>query len=530
MKNSIVVPLLLSLSLVVVGCGRQGGVRSSRQKQAKTASNKAFERVRSFKMENTESYEHLEENQYLSAVEKPLSTFSIDVDTASYTNTRRFLNSDQLPPPDAVRIEEFINYFDYAYQQPEDDKPFSVHTELASCPWNSQNKLVRIGLKGKEIEFEERPASNFVFLVDVSGSMNQYNKLPLVKSALRLLVEQLTENDRIAIVTYSGYTQLALPSTCGTHRNTIMNAIDNLNAGGSTNGAGGIHLAYKVADENFISKGINRVILCTDGDFNVGISSKKDLIKLIQKKAKTKVQLSVLGFGEGNYKDAAMEHLADKGNGNYSYIDTLKEAGKVMVDQASGTLITIAKDVKIQVDFNPAKVSSYRLIGYENRKLADQDFLDDKKDAGEIGAGHTVTAMYEVVPIGFGPGIKPSKYQKPKEDAPKQEVSEESNELLTVRLRYKTPESEVSTGFEIPLMDNERQFENASSDFKFAASVAAFGMILRDSEYKSDASFENIESIANENRGSDPHGYRKEFINLVKKATNLKSRKVSLRD
>ena len=350
---------------------------------------------------NTESYDHIVENPFLSAKQNPLSTFSIDVDTASYSNMRRFLNEGELPPPGAVRIEELVNYFNYDYPQPDGDVPFSVNVEVAGCPWNTDHRLARIGLKGREIQVEQRPSSNLVFLLDVSGSMGNANKLPLVKSGMKLLLDQLDEHDRVAIVVYAGSSGLVLDSTTADQKPIILSSLDRLEAGGSTNGGEGIQLAYAVAVDHYLEGGVNRVILCTDGDFNVGTTNQSQLIRLIEEKAQTGVYLSVLGFGMGNYKDSTMEKLADKGNGNYAYIDTMREAHKVLVEEMSGTLITIAKDVKIQIDFNPAQVAGYRLIGYENRMLRAEDFKNDAKDAGEIGAGHTVTALYEIVPAGY---------------------------------------------------------------------------------------------------------------------------------
>ena len=520
MKNAGLFILSLCVSPVLAGCSYSGGpiVDASRNS---TGSHHAssFEQTEF----NTESYDDIIENNFLSVKENPLSTFSIDVDTASYSNVRRFLNQNQTPPAGAVRIEEFVNYFDYNYPQPEDETPFSVHNEVAVCPWNKEHRLVRIGLKGREVELENRPASNLVFLLDVSGSMNSPDKLPLVKKALKLLIEQLGENDRVAIAVYASASGLVLPSTTCDHANEILGALDRLNAGGSTNGGQGIQLAYATAIENFIEGGINRVILCTDGDFNVGISNRSDLSDLIIQKAKSDVFLSILGFGKGNYKDAEMEELTNKGNGNYAYIDSLNEAKKVLVEQAAGTLITIAKDVKIQVDFNPAKVQAYRLIGYENRLLNAEDFHDDTKDAGEIGAGHTVTAMYEIVPWGVDSPAgfaEPSKYKKPSVSSSTNDIVK-SDELLTVRLRYKQPESDESIRFDVPLNDDNNSFDAASLDFQFAASVAEFGLLLRDSKYKGDASFENVRVLAIQNQGDDLHGYRSEFIQLVDKAAKL---------
>jgi Ca-activated chloride channel family protein len=467
---------------------------------------------------NTEAYDRIQDNPFIRVSQDPLSTFSIDVDTASYSNIRRFLNDRTLPPKDAVRIEELVNYFSYDYQPPTGSAPFAVHLETATAAWSPKHKLVRIALKGKEIPFEERKPTNLVFLLDVSGSMQPENKLPLLKRSLRLLVDKLGENDRVAMVVYAGASGLVLPSTSCSDKEKILEALDRLEAGGSTNGGSGIQLAYKVADENFIKGGINRVILATDGDFNVGVTNQGDLTRIIEEKAKSGVFLTVLGFGMGNFKDSNLEKLADKGNGNYGYVDSLQEARKLLVDQIGGTLITIAKDVKIQVEFNPAKVEAYRLIGYENRMLRHQDFNDDTKDAGEIGAGLTVTALYEVVPKGVEidiPGVDPLKYQKAAEPT---RPAASSSELLTVKLRYKEPDEDTSKLLEFPLKASGESFDQASTDFRFAASVASFGMVLRDSEYRGDASFDTVLTEAQGSLGPDTQGYRHEFINLVKKA------------
>ena len=474
---------------------------------------------------NTEAYDRLTDNPFLRVSDNPLSTFSIDVDTASYSNVRRYLNQNALPPKDAVRIEEMVNYFPYGYAPPPPDgtAPFSANIEVAGCPWETKHRLVRIGLKGKEISHDKRPASNIVFLVDVSGSMEPANKLPLVKRGLTMLTGQLTENDRVAMVVYAGSSGLVLPGTTGDQKGTIIGAIEALGAGGSTNGAGGIERAYEVAAANFIKGGVNRVILCTDGDFNVGITDQGALTRLIEEKAKTGAFLSVLGFGMGNLKDATMEQLADKGNGNYAYVDTPAEARKVLVEQMAGTLVTIAKDVKVQVEFNPAVASAYRLIGYENRVLAKEDFNDDKKDAGEIGAGHTVTALYEVVPAGtdaaekLSPQVDALKYQKPLEREPTG-----SGELLTLKLRYKEPEGETSKLLEFPVTDGGASYAKASGDYKFAAAVSAFGMILRDSPHKGSATLPGVTELAAEGLGKDENGYRAEFIGLVEKARRIK--------
>jgi Ca-activated chloride channel homolog len=475
---------------------------------------------------NTEAYSHLEENPFFEVARAPLSTFSIDVDTASYSNTRRFLKDGQLPPKDAVRIEELVNYFSYDYPQPVGDAPFSVTAEISEAPWNPSHRLVHIGLQGKRIHAEDMPPANLVFLLDVSGSMNEERKLPLVKSAMRMLAEQMTARDRVAMVVYAGSSGLVLPATSGDRKGEILAAIDRLEAGGSTNGGEGIQLAYKIAQENFIKNGVNRVILATDGDFNVGVTSEGDLVRLIEEKRQSGVFLSVLGFGTGNVKDSTMEKLADKGNGNYAYIDSLGEARKVLGEQIGGTLFTIAKDVKIQVEFNPKQAAAYRLIGYENRLLRDQDFNDDTKDAGEIGAGHTVTALYEVVPFGQkfeNPGIDPLKYQQPVQSS---EMAN-SNELMTVKLRYKEPTQEQSKLVSVSLADAKSKLTNASENFRFASAVAAFGMLLRDSKYKADASYNKVLELARASTGADQQGYRSEFIQLVETARMLSSQRAS---
>ncbi|MGI0493139.1 vWA domain-containing protein [Alkalinema pantanalense CENA528] len=463
---------------------------------------------------NTENYNPIEENPFQRSTTVPLSTFSIDVDTASYSNTRRFITSGQVPPKDAVRIEELINYFPYRYPQPQGDRPFSVTTEVSQAPWNPKHQLVRIGLKGKQLQ--EVPPSNLVFLIDVSGSMGSPNKLPLVQRSLCLLTRQLTGRDRVTLVVYAGNAGLVLPPTPGDQKQKIMAAIEQLEAGGSTAGGQGIELAYKKAQESFIKGGNNRVILATDGDFNVGASSDAELVRLIEQKRDKGIFLTVLGFGTGNYKDSKMEQLADKGNGNYAYIDTYNEAKKVLGTDLRGTLFTIAKDVKIQVEFNPAKVQAYRLIGYENRALRDQDFNDDRKDAGEIGAGHTVTALYEVIPTGVEldvkvPSIDDLKYQTPKADS----TVSNSSELMQVKLRYKQPTDSASQLISQPIMAQSTPIEATSLDMQFATSVAMFGLVLRDSEFKGKASIQDVLTLAKRSQGDDPEGYRQEFVQLV---------------
>jgi Ca-activated chloride channel family protein len=469
---------------------------------------------------NTEAYDHIADNPFVLVASDPRSTFSADVDTASYAIVRRFLNGGQLPPKDAVRIEELVNYFPYAYAPPTDGRPFAVHMDVASCPWSPSHRLVRVALKGRELPRGERPPANLVFLLDVSGSMDEPNKLPLVQAAMRLLVGELQPKDRVAIVVYAGAEGLALPSTLASDRSSILSAIESLSPGGTTHGSAGIRLAYQTAAANFIKGGINRVILATDGDFNVGVTNQGDLIRLIEEKAKSRVFLTALGFGMGNLKDSTLEKLADHGNGNYAYIDSLMEARKVLVEQVGATLVTIAKDVKLQVEFNPRKVKAFRLIGYENRVLAHQDFNDDKKDAGDIGAGHTVTAFYEIVPPGEAvdaPAVDPLKYQSPARSS----TGADSGELLTLKLRYKQPDADQSSLVEVPLKDSGKAFQAADPDFRFAVAVAAFGMLLRESPHKGEADYGKVLAWANASRGADEVGLRAEFVRLVDLARSL---------
>ena len=464
---------------------------------------------------NTEEYSSINENIFHSPARNPLSTFSIDVDAASYSNIRRFINASQMPPKDAVRIEEMINYFDYEYPQPEGQDPFSVNTELAVCPWDTDHYLVHIGLQGKNIATENLPPSNLVFLLDVSGSMNQANKLPLLKSAFKLLVDKLRPEDKVSIVVYAGAAGLVLPPTPGNQKETIIAALDRLQAGGSTAGGQGIKLAYRTARQNYLPEGNNRIILATDGDFNVGESSNAGMERLIEEERKSGVFLTVLGFGMGNYKDSKMEILADKGNGNYAYIDNILEAKKVFVNEFGGTLFTIAKDVKIQVEFNPNVVRAYRLIGYENRKLRDEDFNNDKKDAGELGSGHTVTALYEIIPVGvedqYTGSIDPLKYQDNKPDNKRNY----GNEMMTVKLRYKQPDGNTSKLISRVVKNKVAEFENASDNFRFSASVAGFGMILRNSEFKGNSEYTKVIKWAESAKSKDKNGYRAEYIRLI---------------
>ena len=467
---------------------------------------------------NTENYSTIHENGFKNVRVNPLSTFSIDVDNASYSNVRRYLNFGNLPPVDAVRIEEMINYFSYDYPEPQGEHPFSVSTEVSACPWNSENYLMHIGLKGKSFDKTELPPSNLVFLFDVSGSMNSPQKLPLLKRAFKMLVNELRPNDRVAIVVYAGAAGKVLDSTPGNQKTKIINALQKLNAGGSTAGGAGIKLAYKIAEENFIEGGNNRIILATDGDFNVGVSSTSEMERLVEQKRENGVFISVLGFGSGNIKDDKMETIADKGNGNYAYIDNIQEARKVLVSEFGGTLFTIAKDVKFQLEFNPKQVKAYRLVGYENRLLNDEDFNDDKKDAGEIGAGHTVTALYEIVPAGADtdtPSVDPLKYQTSKAVSGKN-----GDELLTIKLRYKKPDEHESRLLELPVENNLNV--ETSNDFRFSAAVASFGMLLRKSEFAGNTTIDSVVKLAEGAKGADKEGYRSEFIRLVKAVDDLK--------
>lgn len=469
---------------------------------------------------NREEYSHNAENRFKSPVKDPLSTFSIDVDAASYSNIRRFINQGEMPPKDAVRIEEMINYFNYNYPKPTGNDPVRITTEVGICPWNKTHRLVQIGLKAREIENQNLPASNFVFLIDVSGSMFGPTRLELVKSSLRLLVNNLREKDRVAIVTYCGDARVALPSTPGNEKQKIKDALETLTAGGSTAGGAGIKEAYRIAQKNFIAQGNNRIILCTDGDFNVGASSETELENLIESKRKSGIFLTVLGYGMGNYKDNKMQILAQKGNGNHAYIDNIQEANKVLVNEFGSTMYAVAKDVKLQVEFNPAKVQSYRLVGYETRILNDEDFNDDTKDAGEMGAGHTVTALYEIIPTGISgniPGsIDPLKYQT---ETNINTQTSNSSELLTVKLRYKTPEEEKSKKIEKSVTDMGK--DNVSPDFRFASAVAMFAQLLKDSDFKGEATYDKVIETANKGLSFDPEGYRAEFVRLVQSAKGL---------
>jgi Ca-activated chloride channel homolog len=469
---------------------------------------------------NTEEYGRFQENPFLKVVDNPLSTFSIDVDRASYSNVRRYLNAGQRPPRDAVRIEELINYFTFDYPDPHGADPFSVTTETASCPWNAKNRLLLVGLQARRMKTADLPPTNLVFLIDVSGSMEMPNKLPLVKQSLGLLVNQLRAQDRVAIVVYAGNAGLVLPSTSGGNKGAVLAAIDGLEAGGSTAGGAGIKLAYRIAKENFIDGGNNRVILATDGDFNVGASSDGELEQLIEEKRKDRIFLTVLGFGMGNLKDSKMELLADKGNGNYAYIDDLSEARKTLVQEMGGTLFTVAKDVKLQIEFNPAKVLAYRLIGYENRLLRKEDFHDDSKDAGEIGAGHSVTALYELVPPDGDLAlakVDPLKYQTTAVSS----SAKSTPELLTLKLRYKAPDSDTSKLMTMTVGDESGPFATATDNLRFAASVAELGMLLRNSPYKGQSSFGQAREIAQKSLGRDFEGYRRDFLSMISMAERV---------
>lgn len=505
------------LSEVIVAGYHEQKVKGEKRKVFSTINYKKIKK-RKKKLENepnTEEYDRIYENDFEVVGQHPLSTFSIDVDNASYTNVRRFLNDYEMPPKDAVRIEEFINYFDYDYPQPSSEHPFAIYTEVSEAPWNQKHQLLHIGLQGKNIPTEKLPPSNLVFLIDVSGSMSDDNKLPLLKESFKLLVKQLRPEDKVAIVVYAGAAGLVLPSTAGNQKEEILEALEELSAGGSTAGGEGIKLAYKIAIESFQKKGNNRVILATDGDFNVGASSDAEMVRLIEEKRKSGVFLTCLGFGMGNYKDSKMEKLADKGNGNYAYIDNMQTAKKVLVKEFGGTLFTIAKDVKLQLEFNPSKVQAYRLIGYENRLLDDEDFNDDSKDAGELGAGHTVTALYEIIPVGveseFVRKVDKLKYQTHKV----RNKSQHSKELLTIKFRYKAPKGSKSKLIEETVLGKVLDLEKSSDNFRFSASVAGFGMLLRDSKYKGSASFESILDLAQKSKGKDIEGYRAEFLELV---------------
>ncbi|MEB3799939.1 VWA domain-containing protein [Flavobacterium columnare] len=464
---------------------------------------------------NEESYAEIEENKFENPSVKPLSTFSIDVDNASYTNIRRFINNGQEIPKDAVRLEEMINYFSYTYPQPKDNHPFSINTEYSECPWNSNHKLLKIGLQGKKMDKNNLPPSNIVFLIDVSGSMEEENKLPLLKESMKILVKELRPQDKVSMVVYAGAAGMILPPTSGNEKNKIMNALDELTAGGSTAGGEGIELAYKIAEENFIKEGNNRIVLTTDGDFNVGASTDKEMEPLIERKRKTGIFLTCLGYGMGNYKDSKMETLANKGNGNYAYIDNMQEATRFLGKEFNGSMFTIAKDVKIQIEFNPNQIQSYRLIGYENRKLNDEDFKNDAIDAGELGSGHTVTALYEIIPTGVESSYSPTQLKYTSKEGSQNLISKE---LATVKFRYKRPDGEKSIEMIQTVSNSSKPLMISSPDFKFASSVAWFGMKLRDSKYIENKQTEDIIALANKGIHNDLEGYKTEFIRLIKSA------------
>lgn len=506
---------------VVTGSDSQAKSRDVRgklrgiQSEAPAAAYRSYDNSFTPAIENTEEYEGLEENIFHGADKKPLSTFSIDVDAASYTNIRRFINNGERPPKEAVRIEEMINYFDYDYSEPKNGDPFNVYTEISQAPWNAKHHLVHIGLQGKRVPTSNLPSGNLVFLIDVSGSMNQPNKLPLVKKSFKILVDQLRAEDHVAIVVYAGAAGVVLEPTAGNNKTKILAALDQLQAGGSTAGGAGLRMAYALAKEHFKDRGNNRIIIATDGDFNVGESSNRAMEDLIEEKRKEGVYLTVLGFGMGNLKDSKMEILADKGNGNYAYIDNINEARKVLVNEFAGTMFTIATDVKLQVEFNPARVQAYRLIGYENRKLSDEDFNNDRKDAGDLGSGHTVTALYEIIPVGVKSSfysIDDLKYQ----DGKSRVAGRNSVDWLTVKLRYKNPGETTSRLLERVVTGHPRPLNETSDDFRWSAAVAAFGMLLTDSQYLDERDYSKIVALAQASRGHDTEGYRSEFINLVK--------------
>jgi len=468
----------------------------------------------------SEAYKRIVENPYRYVQDHPLSTFSLDVDTASYSNVRRFLDDGRLPPPDAVRVEELVNNFEYEYPEPVDRNPFAVCLEINACPWNPLHRIVRIGIKARSVQSDERPPANLVFLLDVSGSMSDENKLPLLKKAMKLLVQQLRLDDQVAVVTYSNEATLLLPSTPCTDKAAILDAVDGLKAEGSTNWSEGAELAYRIASENFLQGGINRVILATDGDFNVGVTDEGGIVRLVEEKAKSGVFLTALGFGTGNYKDANLEAIAGRGNGNAAYIDDFDEAKKVLVEGLAGTLHTVAKDVKVQVEFNPVRVLAYRLIGYENRILAKEDFNDEGVDAGDVGAGQTVTALYEIVPVGGEavlPNVDALRYQEER----KASFEAHGGESLFLKIRYKEPDGSVSKSLCFPVTDFGNTIDQASADFRFACAAASFGLLLRGSKHKGSATFENVRALAVRSLGRDTHGHRTAFLDLVGKASAL---------
>lgn len=520
-KNAILLYIIIGTAIIFSGCqtshqGRNIFLESEKSITSEYVIEETEAEPDNF---NTEEYDRIYENEFLEAKGNPLSTFSIDVDNASYSNMRRFLQDNQLPPKDAIRIEEMINYFSYNYPNPESKDPFVLYTEVGSCPWNSENLLVHIGIQGKKLNYDDLKPSNLVFLLDVSGSMSDKNKLGLVKKSMKMMLEHLDKRDKISIVVYAGAAGVVLPSTPADDEKSIVKALNKLEAGGSTAGGEGIELAYKIAKENLIAEGNNRVILCTDGDFNIGTSSTGDLVRLIEEKRKDDIYLTICGYGMGNYKDGRMEQISNAGNGNYFYIDNIKEAEKVFVKELRANMFTIAKDVKIQVEFNPAQVQLYRLIGYENRILAKEDFNDDTKDAGELGAGHTVTAIYEIVPTGIETESK--KVDDLKYQETKLSKSASGKEMLTLKLRYKPIGSDESKLVSKTVDNKPVAKEDLSSDFKFSASVAAFGMLLRDSKFKGEADFQLVKELAENAESVSSDEYKTEYLGLVKSAKLL---------
>lgn len=505
--------MMAFLTLIIFGCKKVDyAILETADSTAVAATTDLIEEENYIPETNTESYAELEENLFESPLKEPLSTFSIDVDNASYTNIRRFINEGQKVPKDAVRVEEMINFFKYKYPQPDGEHPFAINTEYSDCPWNKNSRLLKIGLQGKNVPMSNLPATNLVFLVDVSGSMDEPNKLPLLKESMKILVKELRSIDKVSIVVYAGSAGIVLEPTSGDNKDEIMDAFDDLHAGGSTAGGEGIELAYKLAQQNFIKEGNNRVVIATDGDFNVGASSDDDMLKLIEQKRESGVFLTVLGFGMGNYKDSKMEILADKGNGNYAYIDNIQEANRFLGKEFKGSMFAIAKDVKIQIEFNPSHVQAYRLIGYENRKLNAEDFKNDKIDAGELGSGHSVTALYEIVSVGVESDYVTSdlKYTK----TPK--VTENhSDELATVKFRYKKPDGNKSIEIVNVIADQKTDLENSSPDFKFTTAVSWFGLKLRESKYIANSSSSDIKRLAKSGLSNDEDGYRSEFVRLV---------------
>lgn len=515
-------PAMLQEHDAVAAIGKVSGERMMVAKHSQVSAGMVLNQIRHANEPlYRENYQHIESQNVMRVATEPVSTFSIDVDTGAYSNMRRWLNQGQLPPEDAVRVEEFINYFNYDYPYPESRTvPFQVSTEIAPTPWNQDTRLLRIGIQGYSVPREQLPASNLVFLMDVSGSMNSPDKLPLLKQALTMLVGQLDSRDSVSMVVYAGASGVVLKPTPGNRKADILNALQQLQAGGSTNGAAGIQLAYQLAQQSFIKNGVNRVILATDGDFNVGLASTEELIDLIQRKRKAGIALTTLGFGTGNYNDHLLEQLANEGNGNYAYIDRLSEARKVLAEEMSATLLTIAKDVKIQIEFNPAQVSEYRLIGYENRILNEEDFNNDKVDAGEIGAGHRVTALYEISLTGSTGQRLPARRYQSGMSGQESKHSAFSNELAHLRVRYKLPGESVSKLIQSPVMDSGINARGSDS-FNFAAAVAAFGQKLRGGTFLEDFSYDDIENLARHSRGNDAHGYRSEFMQLVSLAETL---------